>query len=269
MRIIKDKIEYLNKHNLNENVFVIKKIFGDCVYMETFSDCIGLQDNSIKKVPLDEQIRTVFSILDEYIDKKYPKYVWKDFTTKYKALPSNNDKEIIFKEIYNICRSLRNTVEHGQIQNNNDKMEFKNNVIIDIDILYWLFSLVCEYFSEDIEKYHSNYYHLGVLRFYYKKIRDNLISNGYSQNNILDISNEIYIRVSPVRNLITDPEYKINQDIINITKYEVGKELQYGSDYIIEYKNEKYCIPVEALDYNGNIAVDKICNWKIEDKLEL
>ena len=127
------------------------------------------------------------------------------------------------------------------------------------------------YKNEMFNSKRQTYYYIldPVLRFYYKKIRDNLISNGYSQNNILDISNEIYIRVSPVRNLITDPEYKINQDIINITKYEVGKELQYGSDYIIEYKNEKYCIPVEALDYNGNIAVDKICNWKIEDKLEL
>ena len=165
---IKDKIKCLITMIENKHTFEKREVKNNCTHME-FIDYIGFQDNSIKKVLLDEQIRTVFSILDEYIDKKYPKYVGTDFTTKYKALPSNNDKEIIFKEIYNICRSLRNTVEHGQIQNNNDKMEFKNNVIIDIDILYWLFSLVCEYFSEDIEKYNSNYYHLGVLRFYYKK----------------------------------------------------------------------------------------------------
>lgn len=264
---IKDKIKYLNNHDLNKHTFEKRKVKNNCTYMG-FIDYIGFQDNVIKKIPLEEQIIIVFSVLDEYVDKKYPQYKGENFKTKYNALPCSNDKEIIFKEIYNICRSLRNTVVHIKIQFNNGKMKFKNNVVVDEDILYWLFSLVCEYFSEEIEKYHSNYYHLGVLRFYYKKIRNNLISNGYNQNNILDISNEICIRVSPVRNLIIDPEYKINQDIINITKYEAGKELQYGSDYIIEYNGEKYCIPVEALDDNGDIAVNKVCNWKIEDKLE-
>lgn len=271
---IKDKIKCLITMIENKHTFEKREVKNNCTHME-LNDYIGFQDNSIKKVSSYEQIKIAFSILNEYINNKYPQSNNKkdDFKIKYNTLPCGNDKEIIFKEIYNICRLLRNIVEHNKnkIKINNGKIEFRNNIVIviDEDILYWLFSLVCEYFSEDIEKYHSNYYHLGVLRFYYKKIRDNLISNGYSQNNILDISNEIYIRVSPVRNIITDPEYKINQDIINITKYEVGKELQYGSDYIIEYKNEKYCIPVEALDYNGNIAVDKICNWKIEDKLEL
>lgn len=263
---IKDKIKYLNNHDLNKHTFEKREVKNNCTCMRLI-DNIGFQDDSIKQIPLKQQIQTVFSILDEYIDKKYPKCVGADFIAKYNVLPCGNDKEIIFKEIYNICKSLRNTVEHSKIQCNNGKMKFKNNVVIDGDILYWLFSLVCEYFSEDIEKYHSNYYHLGVLRFYYKKIRNNLISNGYNQNNILDISSEICIHVSRVRNLIIEPKYKINQNIINITKYEDGKELQYGSDYIIEYNGEKYCIPVEALDDNGDIAVNKVCNWKIEDRL--
>lgn len=271
MDSIKNKIKFLNDNDLNKYTFQIRKIKNNRIHLEC-NDHIGVKHKTTEQVSSCGEIVTVFTeILDKYVNIKYSQHGNEHFAEKYKILPCNTDKEIIFKETYYIWKELRHVpVHNGTIKENNGKIYFEKNnniiMIIDKDILDCLYSLACEYFSDDINKYHSNNYHLGILRFYYKKIRDNIIANNNTVN-MQDISNGICIKVTRVRNFIIDAKYTLNNDSINIEKYESGKELGYGSDYMIIYNSQEYCIPVEALDQTGDISINDIDQWKVDNQL--
>lgn len=297
MNEIFEKIKFINQNDLNKHV--IKRISaeinnegGICSKLEMV-DQVALScsnPNGNGCMTLETQIREIFSILDNYISIIMPNNNNKKFIERYKDLTSSNDKEIIFKETYRIFMFLRNTVEHNvnNVHEHKDKIDF-NGLNIEKGTLYWLYSLVCEYFSDtdlkyytnDTEKrylmhisksyfnnislYYSKYYHLAVLRFYYKKIRDNLIKTGYKDRiskcyGLSDISYPIIIYIDKPRYELSNVTFNINNDSIKIS---LLKSNHYRVDYQITYNNENYCIPEEALSSEGTINIIEINKWKI------
>lgn len=255
------------------NKFVIEQrwitLRGNGASMGTmcFSDYIGVNVQS-KSIPLTIQIITVFSLLDGYIDVNIPTIpTGSNFKQRYKLLPCSSDKEIIFKELYRIFRKLRNAVIHNSnaitIDTINNNIDF-NGLIISTDTLYWLYSLVCEFFSDDRSLYPSDFYHVSVLRYYYDKIVNYLNAANYNDDinyGLLNLSTNIRILVT-IRYPVENPNYTITNNTLVINKYNCGLS-NYKADYNINYNHKRYFIPDEALDSNGNLNLNSISNWII------
>lgn len=273
MKKIIQKIDYLNLHGLNKHVIERREVKNNCFIMKFSDDLLSGNNQKYNRVPLDDQIKIVFSILDIYIDYLFSnKYIGENFTKRFNVLPENNDREIIFKLTYGLIRKLRNTVDHRNnniIVNEND-IDF-DGILITKEALYLMYSLVCEYFSNDINKYYCKYYHLGILRSYYDKILNELKINNsqaYNDYSSITVSNEIRINVKRVRNVILTTKYTVNNDYINIETYNSEKYSEYGTDYRLNYNNSIFYIPIEALDINGNIYISNINNWILENDLQ-
>ena len=261
---------FLNAHGLNQRVIEQRPVtLGEgnkSTVQITFSEHIGFSSRE-KEIPITIQIMTIFSMLDTHIDLVYPHLQGVNFLRRYKALPVNSDKEIIFKEIYRIFRKLRNTVIHNSSTINiigNEKVDF-DGLSIDIDTMYWLYSAACELFSCDNKKYYSPIYHECVLRAYYRKILEKLRGLSYRddiENSLLDISTNVSVLVT-VRYPVVNPKYVIDEMKIRIAKYDCGDE-HYRADYYITHEGDAYWVPDEAIDVNGELSLSELAYWRLE-----
>ena len=263
--------DFLTYNNFNKYVIQQRPVNlnndGGATINLCFKEYIGINSQE-KFIPLTIQIITVFSLLDSYIDVNIPSILpGSNFKLRYKSLPCSSDKEIIFKELYRIFRKLRNTVIHNSnsinIDNINNTIDF-DGIIISTDTLYWLYSLVCEFFSDDKKIYPSECYHIGVLRYYYDTIVNSLNTASYTDDisySLLSLSSDIRILVT-VRYPVENPNYTFSSPKLSIIKYDCGLPY-YRADYNICYNNKHYFIPDEALDSNGNLDLNDINNWII------
>lgn len=253
-----------NKYIIEQRNITLSEDGGACGTL-CFSDYIGINLQN-KAIPLTIQIITIFSLLDSHIDVNIPTIPsGSNFKKRYNLLPSSTDKEIIFKELYRIFRQFRNTVIHNSnsinIDNTNNTIDF-DGIVISIDTLYWLYSLVCELFSDNGNLYPSEFYHTGVLRNYYDIIVNYLNSANYNDDiayDLLSLSSDIRILVT-IRYIVENPKYSITSTTLSIDKYNCQIS-NYRADYNIYYNNNHYFIPDEALDSNGNLNLNDINNW--------
>lgn len=261
---------FLNVQGLNQRVIKQRPVtLGDgneSTVQIAISDHVGFSSRE-KEIPITIQIMTIFSMLDTHIDLVYPQLQGMNFFRRYKSLPVNSDKEIIFKEIYRIFRKLRNTVIHNSSTISiigNEKVDF-DGLSIDVDTMYWLYSVACELFSRDNKKYYSPIYHECVLRAYYRKIFEKLRVLNYRddiENGLLDISANVSVLVT-VRYPVVNPKYVIDEMKIKIVKYDCGDE--HGrADYYITHEGDKYCVPDEAIDVNGELSLNELTCWRLE-----
>lgn len=259
---------FFETHKLNKFVIVQRHIYlnknGDEKGTFNLNDSMAFS-KKIQAVPLTIQIITAFSILDSWIDTNIDEIkMGSNFFTRYKKLPSSCDKEIIIKETYRIFRNLRNTVIHNNNNINiiNDNVINFNGITIKINTLYYLYSLVCELFSNNRSIYFSDRYHIGVLRYYYDKIIKDLYEVDYCDDigkSFLSISDDVIISVT-VRYTIQNPNYEIIENILKIKKYKC--QFDYKADYRVIYKGKEYFIPDETLDTDGRIELFKLPDWE-------
>lgn len=226
----------------------------------------SLQDNIII------QTMIFFSLMDSHIDNKMPQLEGLSFFKKYKALPKSNDEEIMFKEVYRIMKFLRNSSIHVMSKINEGatdvSISYTHNgtnfiMICSKDILEWILTFILLYFDDT--SLNKNY-KLGLLRSYYRGILSCI-------NNFNDEFNPgQFLTISSGMSLITKRRYRIkgaNHQITNTSlvierfKYEPEEVGYAAADYYIDYNNEAYIIPDEALDNSGVISLPEIIQWKI------
>lgn len=268
--IVESMKQFLQSHNFNSIVIVrrpvkLTKNGEESTVAICFSDRLSFSQQN-QMVPLTVQIISIFALLDSWIDVNNQDIpIGGNFKNRYNRLPENNDKDLIFKELYRIFRKVRNITIHNSnsIDINQEYINF-NGFNIKINTLYWLYSTVCELFSKDWNLYYSETYHVSVLRYYYDKIKKELTESGYSDDldgGLKEITDGLRISVT-VRYPVENPVCNILENSIKVRRYYCGPE-QYGykADYNISYQGNEYLIPDELLSEDDTVNKQELCKW--------
>lgn len=216
----------------------------------------------------------VFSLLDSYIDAKYPNIIGLSFKKKYDKIQSKDDREVILKEIFRVMKLIRNSIVHnlGEIKENTKESIYKYNfnntefyLCIDKEALRIIYSIIFI-----LIEYPNDEYSIGILRKYYDELKEFIDKNSNLKDDItinhkelLTISKGIRLQ-RIVRYTINDAQYIERNTYIYIEEHKEVKQGmdKYGIDYIINYKKLKYRIPEEALQ-ESKITIKNLEKWKI------
>lgn len=123
-------------------------------------------------------------MLDSYIDLNIPSIsTGSNFKTRYSFLPESNYLEIIFKEVSRIFRKIRNIIIHKSkdIIVHSDNIDF-SWIIINKSTLDWMYSLVYSMFANYKSEGYNKYYRLGIFKYYYDKVIEDLANTSYSDD---------------------------------------------------------------------------------------
>ena len=221
-------------------------------------------------------VMVFFSLLDSLIDSKYPNLEGFSFVQKYRELPSNDDNELIIKEIFRILRIFRNAITHSK-----SAITVTDNIFVNyprgntqfnlqlnktsLELIYSVILLVL-----DDNGYAEQYLH-GLMRTYYDDLKSGIIaiSDDFGQNNLANVSDGFRLK-RIVRYKLTNPEYNLDDstDVISIiSSYPIPPYAihHYSSDYLIELGGKKYLVPHEVLNTDGTIMLSEIMPWELDD----
>lgn len=217
-----------------------------------------------------------FSLLDSYIDSQYPTLDGYSFAQKYRELPTNDDHEVIIKEVYRILKIFRNASTHSrsaitvlhdteiiadyQYRKTNFTLQMSKN---SLELIYTVILLLL-----DTNEYSRQYLH-GLLRTFYDDLKNEIIiSDEFGQNNLANISSGVRLK-RIVRYRITNPDYKIDTStgLISIVRYTMHptETEHYSCDYLIELNGKKYLIPNEVLNQAGEISIVDSVTWELKN----
>lgn len=278
---INNTIEFLTNSDLNIKLPEIRKV----TLSDNGSNCtLNLYDSlSFNATKLNRNLiitnLIAFSLLDGFIDNKYPHLVGLSFKKKYDSLPYSTDIEIVTKETFRLMKLIRNTIVHnsdnitihGTSYNFSYSMT-QMNTPFNLDISHTTLSnliTIILIISKDSLDYANTTYFNGFLRVYYDDLRNDILLCGNLTDDItnkfsclLDISTEIRIK-RHVRYLVENPEYNIQGYDISITPYNPGLK-EYGVDYKVKYNDSLYLIPSEALNSKNNILITELNKWILD-----
>lgn len=213
----------------------------------------------------------IFSLIDSFIDFKYPSLEGLSFKKRYNNLPSSNDGEIIFKEAFRLLKIMRNAFIHSRSSistPNNDmhiQYQFKNTTFklqCSSEAIEWMHSFLILYISRNGV---GSAYVDAIWRSYYDKFIAGI--QDFSDEFMMplqSISPGIRLKIV-VRYRINNPEYHVSDDgAFKFNKYIVdcGYERFYGADYLFERQGHQFIIPDEALDDYGRISSAAIEEWE-------
>lgn len=227
----------------------------------------------------------LFTLFDAFIESKDSDLCNLTFKTKYEKLNSDEDIDIIIKEIYRVLKLIRNTVVHNSVNIKKSDCDFNfsytfksTNFNLDLskNMLNLLYSMINIIVKNNIVGgtkdiiYRNNNFYIGMLRSYYDEFKDYVDSSGNLNDDIsikhpklLEISNGIRLKKS-TRYLVENPKFKKSGNKIIIEKYLPEGEEHSSSDYNISLNEINYSIPNEVLNDKGEIKLEDLDNWKIE-----
>lgn len=233
----------------------------------TLVDVFGEQQTLSENTLLQSII--VFSLLDVYVDGKYPNLEGNTFKYKYENLPSNTDEELILKNVYRIFKTLRNSIVHNvssaTINNGNIHISYNfRNTTFELECddksMLYLYTLVYM-ITNDLA---SSYREKSYLRTFYSLLSSNIrlldeISTGLDSLQDNFIFNSLY-RLEI--NLTEDYFELLNGNLVLKNDYLKGKRSQPGSraDVSVNLNNQNYLIPEEALA-SDSIPLVELQKW--------
>lgn len=212
-----------------------------------------------------------FTLLDSYLDVKYPTLEGLSFAAKYRNLPSSNDYDVILKEIFRVLKIFRNATVHSKsaITRNNDRIIVAynhNGRLFHLEINEMCVELIYTVILLIIED--NNYcpiHRIGMLRKYFNDIKANIfsISDEFGNQNLQNINNGVVLKWR-VRYLLTNPEFSVDKEngIIKVNRFDYSYD-SYSADYLIDIEGIKYILPDEILDNNGEIIIQDIAQWEL------
>ncbi|WP_433943386.1 hypothetical protein [Paenibacillus sp. SN-8-1] len=214
-----------------------------------------------------------FSMLDAYVDNKYPALVGGNFARKLRRMPKVSISEIVLREVYRIYKVIRNATIHnaGSIdidEKGNIFIQYRfNDTKYDLEItpkgLQLLNSITFEFISpfESRSTKYSDALRVSLLTDLRKEIK-----KFNDENNSLDhvISNNLSFkygrryRPQPVRIDWSGNKLTI-QNPHELHPIEASFS---GVDYEIINGDNKYLVPSEAL-INNSISLEQLSVWKL------
>lgn len=139
-----------------------------------FTGAAEIRENLLLNVTI------LFSLLDVLVDKKFPQLEGKTLRKRYLDLPSSNDYQIMFKEIYRIMKVFRNAIVHSKssLSAKDDSFsidyEFKNShfqLAITSRALLMIFSMIVHF-----ARLRDYPYITGIFRDYYDDILNGIVA---------------------------------------------------------------------------------------------
>lgn len=229
-----------------------------------FVHSVAVTEQSIARDNLIFSILVFFGYIDAIIDMSHPSLEGKNFSSRYGGLPSEKDKEIIFREIYRIIRIIRNAIVHKKsgVVFSNGCVKFNDRDALKITIkgLDILYSAILFYAKKMV----SDEYHVGILRTYYYDIQNEIASiKDVNGNRLDDITGSLRLQRTR-RYRVANQEYERDANHLKIKKYEISPGESFASaEYSLSVNNLNYIVPDEALSVDGEISVDELEKWEI------
>ncbi|MBQ7576792.1 MAG: hypothetical protein IJT21_00840 [Synergistaceae bacterium] len=223
-----------------------------CVKM-CISDHLGFN----RKAPLYEAWPAgnllLFTVFDGVLENKYNLTEGESFSKHYKAIPENDDFDIMTKNCYRILKIIRNGIQHSlsSINHSNSKDYIINysfngtNFTLNIteEGTRSLYTYVTNFITGKIKglaQYITDGHYKGIMRTIYETINAEIsnLSDEFGTS-LLNIGQGLSLRAS-VRYPLINPRI-INQDDKSITFYhlenngtddETSAQYQYSTDYV-------------------------------------
>lgn len=234
-------------------------------FLSMIGNRISIEQNQSMKFMM------IFMLLDFYIDSNYPELEGKSFSQKYRTLPSNNDYNLIIRELYRVAKVIRNSLVHNFSSFNFSDGELKINynfkntdfeITISSEALISFYTSIVMYIKGDIGN--INYF-LGITRSTYQNILFG-ISNFSDEFGKELNSPSAGLKIKPYsRQLIMNTKYEVRAtNIIIDMPRRLIPEWQ-GVDFYIEFEKNGLLIPIEAL--SSELFINKqeaFKDWKYE-----
>jgi hypothetical protein len=213
----------------------------------------------------------MFTLLDFYIDSNYPDFEGKTFAQKYKDLPSENDFDLMLRELFRIAKVIRNSLVHNpsSFKIFDGKLDISYQfrgtdfvVKMSLDALSSFYTSLVMYTKGDLGK---GDYFLGVMRSIYKRILDGVSCFSDEFSSELNTP-PIGLKIKPyAREIIMNPEYVFKDSQIQIKIAERTAPEWQGSDFYIKHNGYEVLVPMEALGSDLMISETELLNkWKYE-----
>jgi len=217
----------------------------------------------------------LFGLIDMLVDQRCPELEGKSFRRRYDSLPSSNDYEIIFKEIYRIMRVLRNAIVHARsrISRTNDDLAIdyldrrRKSTKLNMGALavQLVFSLVVHY-----TKVPNTPYVTAILRSYYDDV---LAGVDCFSDDLPGALRKIShgLRLRRIRYRVQNPSYQIDEGRreLAVSRFELfdNELILRGVDYSVDIQDKLHIIPDEALNDVGAISLEEAAKWVYADHL--
>lgn len=231
-----------------------------------FTGAAEIKENVLLSVTI------LFSLLDVLVDKEFPELEGKSLRKRYLDLPSLNDYQIIFKEVYRIMKVFRNAIVHSKssVSANNDSFsidyDYKGShfrLAITSRALRMIFSMIVHF-----ARLREAPYITGIFRNYYDEILNGIVAFSDDVNSPLAATSG-GLRLKRLRYRTKDRPHQIDEgaNSLSISRYELpAPDNSWASlDYYVLVNGHLYLVPDEALNSSGAIAKIDLENW-IYDK---
>jgi len=208
----------------------------------------------------------LFSVLDFFVDTKYPELEGKTFSQKYRSLPTDNDYDLMLRELFRVAKVIRNALVHNPSSfkfNNgflNISYNFRNTeyrVKIKGDSLSFFYTSLIMYTRGDLG---NGCYFIGIMRSIYKNIVSGI--DCFSDEFGCSIhSPSSGIEIKPyVREMLIRPECMLKDGNIEFICDRRETPDYQGTDMYLELDGHEILVPMEALDSNLAISKSELLN---------
>lgn len=210
----------------------------------------------------------IFSLLDVYIDSKYPYLEGESFAKKYIKLPQENDYDLMLKELYRIARFIRNTLVHSPSSflvdsatlTINYKHKAKQHYLeMSSDALSYFYTALIMYIKQDMAN-HS--YFLGIMRSRYAKVKAGITNFNDGFNGDLLNPNSSFALQCSQRDIYLQPPYKIENNQLRIVSKLRKPCKNTGVDFYLKLDGKDYLIPKESMQNDLTIDMEQLSSWR-------
>ena len=202
----------------------------------------------------------IFTLLDFYIDSKYPNLEGMSFHRKYLELPSDKDDLLMIRELFRIAKIIRNSLVHNpssfsasdtQLHVHYEYKKTKFELKITTQALHCFYTALVMYIKGDLGD--GNYF-LGIMRAIYHNLLSGLLSVSDEFGQHINKPQE-GLQIKPYfREIIMNPKYRIENGQLTFLLVEEEHPKNLGNDIYLKYNNLDILVPIEALTSNYEIS---------------
>ncbi|UPG89495.1 hypothetical protein L2Y96_19175 [Luteibacter aegosomaticola] len=215
------------------------------------------------------KLMMVFSVLDFHIDVTYPDMEGKSFRQKYKSIPSDDDYDLMFRELFRVAKVMRNSLVHnsssfsivdGYIDINYSHNKTPYRVRMTLDAVGSFYTAIVMYLKSDLG---DGPYFLGIMRSIYSNFVAGIeiFSDEFTSELLVPPEG---IKLNPYRRVVRyRSEHQVSDGLARIlVRGRVCGPME-SADFHIVHGNVDYLVPLEALSDDLSIGeYELIRNWK-------
>lgn len=230
-------------------------------------------DRQGRRVSIDQnphmKLMMLFSIIDFHVDSSNPGLEGSSFRKKYLNLPSNDDYDIMFRELFRLAKLMRNALVHSpsslQFAGGGANITYTHQsrifrLSISGDALDNFFTAAVMYLKGDLGR--GNYF-LGMMRSIYSSVVSGITAFDDDFGATL-ASPPSGLKIRPGLRLVHSyASYQIHAGVVKINAAKRPVQAWEGLDFHILLNGDHFLVPYEAL--SDDLSVDKqdlVENWR-------